>query len=679
MKKLIFVIGFLSLFGNGYSQWVHAGGPSSGAYVAINGNRVFSTNGSQLHYSIDSGNNWNYFPNFSNNYSIAMLKFNGNDLYAMTSSYIKKTTDYGISWSTFYSGSFLLDLIFKDNFIFISDDAGVHRTSNNGQSWVLVNNGLTTQIFFNMYSLNGYIYGSCPSNYDGGIYRSSNNGDNWEKMLFTGLPSPYPGSYTSLNNALFVTVMTHGIYKSTNNGINWASSSEGIVNKNVNDIHSDGSNLYACSGDGLYKSTNGGENWVIFAFQGQSMFNFAQQSGNMFVSNSKKIFHSTNNGINWVEVNLSNLSIFSLSTINEKIFACTPNGPYYTTNNGTNWVDFSLDINNDGGLTSFFSANNYYFAVNENANEIFRSSNGGLNWIVLPNSFYSFWNFVTNGNYLYLDSRDGIDGGYFCRSTNNGANWDSLKYFFKGSYSIIAKNSEVYYASYTKVFYSSDYGISWDSNDNPNNKRIMHLHFKENDILGASDSSLFLTTNKGFQWNNLNLNGHHINAIEVLDNSIIIGSNDGVYITSNNGVNWLQKNEGLEYLKIRAFTICNGFIFAGTDFTSTYKRPLNEVVIKSISSIIPDKYSLSQNYPNPFNPSTNIRYTIPSNVKGKMSNVKLVVFDILGKEIATLVNEKLNAGTYEVTFDGSGLTSGVYFYRLTCGDFSETRKMALLK
>jgi hypothetical protein len=89
---------------------------------------------------------------------------------------------------------------------------------------------------------------------------------------------------------------------------------------------------------------------------------------------------------------------------------------------------------------------------------------------------------------------------------------------------------------------------------------------------------------------------------------------------------------------------------------------------------IPVIYALSQNYPNPFNPSTTISYQLP-----KAGNVKLVVYDILGREVKVLVNEYKKAGTYNITFDGSSLASGLYFYRLTAGDFSGTKKMVLVK
>jgi hypothetical protein len=92
------------------------------------------------------------------------------------------------------------------------------------------------------------------------------------------------------------------------------------------------------------------------------------------------------------------------------------------------------------------------------------------------------------------------------------------------------------------------------------------------------------------------------------------------------------------------------------------------------TTTIPNYYSLSQNYPNPFNPSTSIKFTMP-----KGDNVKLVVFDALGREVKTLVNEYRNAGVYDVNFDASSLSSGVYFYRIQAGDFSETKKMLLVK
>ncbi len=96
--------------------------------------------------------------------------------------------------------------------------------------------------------------------------------------------------------------------------------------------------------------------------------------------------------------------------------------------------------------------------------------------------------------------------------------------------------------------------------------------------------------------------------------------------------------------------------------------------INTISAEIPSSFNLQQNYPNPFNPVTKIKFSL-----NKQSAVKLVVFDILGREVETLVNSKLTAGTYETEFNGSKLSSGIYFYRISAEDFAETRKMMLVK
>ena len=113
---------------------------------------------------------------------------------------------------------------------------------------------------------------------------------------------------------------------------------------------------------------------------------------------------------------------------------------------------------------------------------------------------------------------------------------------------------------------------------------------------------------------------------------------------------------------------------------NTKSLTVEDLIHKTISNISdnqnnnPKDFYLHQNYPNPFNPTTNIMFDIPN-----ASFVKLSVYDILGREVATIVNEKLNAGSYEVDWDGSGYPSGIYFYRLETGDFVDVKKMLLVK
>jgi hypothetical protein len=99
---------------------------------------------------------------------------------------------------------------------------------------------------------------------------------------------------------------------------------------------------------------------------------------------------------------------------------------------------------------------------------------------------------------------------------------------------------------------------------------------------------------------------------------------------------------------------------------------------------LPSRYMLEQNYPNPFNPTTTVRYTIGgvvalSGSEGPATMVKLAVYDILGREVAVLVDERKEPGTYTATWEATGMASGIYFYRLTAGAFSDAKKMLLLQ
>ena len=152
-------------------------------------------------------------------------------------------------------------------------------------------------------------------------------------------------------------------------------------------------------------------------------------------------------------------------------------------------------------------------------------------------------------------------------------------------------------------------------------------------------------------------------------------NNNGVYISTNNGDTWNQLNTGLTTNKTYSLAVnSNGYLFAGTYGNGVF-RSINSTITNSVENYPkPSSYSLSQNYPNPFNPNTKIQYSVPQS-----SQVVIKVFDILGNEIATLVNEEKPAGNYEVEFNGATLPSGVYFYQLKAGNFVETKKMILIR
>ena len=162
----------------------------------------------------------------------------------------------------------------------------------------------------------------------------------------------------------------------------------------------------------------------------------------------------------------------------------------------------------------------------------------------------------------------------------------------------------------------------------------------------------------------------------VRNSDILAGSFDGVFASSDNGATWATENSGLLDTNILALIVSGNYAFAGVGGTGVWRRPLSEIVteIHNEENDIPLRFALEQNYPNPFNPTTVVRYQVPA-----ASDVKLVVFDLLGREVSVLVNERRSAGVHEVTFNGSNLASGTYFYRIQARDFVMTRKFLIVR
>ncbi len=112
-------------------------------------------------------------------------------------------------------------------------------------------------------------------------------------------------------------------------------------------------------------------------------------------------------------------------------------------------------------------------------------------------------------------------------------------------------------------------------------------------------------------------------------------------------------------------------------YDNNFQEP--PVKVETQTNVVPREFKLSQNYPNPFNPSTTVKYQIPKNERRKTINVRLTVYDVLGREVTTLVNERKPPGNYEVLFNVKNLSSGMYFYELRSGNFREVKKMLLLR
>jgi hypothetical protein len=384
--------------------------------------------------------------------------------------------------------------------------------------------------------------------------------------------------------------------------------------------------------------------WVLvnngMAFSGD--YSLAANSNSIFAGiystqNVGGVFVSTNYGESWSQTSFNNQWVISLAAYGNNIFAGTLyNGVFRSANNGANWSQTSL---NNQHVYSLAVNGNIVFAGTDAG--LLKSINNGIDWTMTPLNNISISSIVINGNNVFAGSSTGL-----YKSTNSGANWTQTSLNIVVS-SLVLSGNNIYAGNY---------------------------------IYPDSGQGVYKSANYGANWLQTSLNNKNIMALAVNADNIFAGTwSNGVYVSNDNGTAWMQRNEGLNVPYVSDFCILNNYIFAATH-SSVYRRPLNELIgIKQISTEVPKKFSLSQNYPNPFNPITKIRFDIPAAGNRRERLLKLIVYDILGKQAAILVNKELAPGTYEVDFDGTNFASGIYFYVLKSGDFTQTKKMILVK
>ena len=402
-------------------------------------------------------------------------------------------------------------------------------------------------------------------------------------------------------------------------------------------------------------------------------------------SNSPVIYKTVNGGANWLTVPVTGLP-FVLSGIAAKdastAYVCDFGGDpanggnakvFKTTNSGNNWIL----VDSTGGANGFFngvifSKTNPQFGIAfsdppsgpGNPYFILKTSNGGNNWIResapgIPENYGLFHTLYVIDPTFYgfqiLNSMSFQTSSY--STTNGGLNW-------------VNGNQNLQYVEGGDLVYSDN---------------------KQTGIMTNYESSLDVrrTSNGGANWNQINtgvnLSGFNgaswisgTNTVFICSNVNTSGNNN-ITRSDNGGLTWVSQSTDntvglveIDYVRYNNVIVAYCVSSAGNVIKS--RQTVQLVGISQTGSNIPDEIFLAQNYPNPFNPKTIIKYSMPIS-----DFVSLKVFDVLGKEVSILVNEKQSAGSYEVEFDGSGLSSGIYYYRLSAEPYSQTRAMFLLK
>ncbi len=378
----------------------------------------------------------------------------------------------------------------------------------------------------------------------------------------------------------------------------------------------------------LLRTTNGGINWLdVNLSSSNSSYScvlFANSTTGFVVSDDGEIIKTTNAGLNWQITDMGADSLKHIYFMNETtgFIGGTGGTLYKTTNTGSSWMDISVNTNEPITKVAFSDAEYGYLLTRWylNDGQVFKTTNGGQNWQVVNNFF--------NG---YTGQRALFD----CVPLNRDTVYVSLGYYQTG------------------IMRTIDGGQSW---------QYIYNHFQTGFFPGSFYELFF--------------RDGYIYALN--------GPTDGVpcYIvkSSDGGFSFTHYSAyrvfGYMYDMYLFRNSATGYVCGESGFIVKLHSYVTD--INTISTNVPDKFRLYQNYPNPFNPVTSIKFKIPNQVRDD-NIVSLKIYDVMGKEVAVLINETLSPGEYEAQFDGSVLSSGIYFYTLTAGSFTETKRMLLVK
>lgn len=407
-----------------------------------------------------------------------------------------------------------------------------------------------------------------------------------------------------------------------------------------------------------------------------SLNGFAVASRNVN-PDTASILRTTNGGDNWqIVFTETPKRFYKIKFINITTgFAAGGSGGgtaqfYKTTNSGTNWFlvsSFGCSIWRDMHVLN----NDTIWLVDDNSlcGGVYMTTNGGSSWQQQLNIGSA------NPNRIYMvNARIGFiaeDAGYLRKTTNSGVNWTLLT-GVDGFYDMCFADTLTGWKCVpgdSSVRKTTNGGINWYIQQIPTggmlvSSQIVRFSFINRDTIwgvggainygGVLRGILFKTTNGGINW-----------GFQIPDTSFGIGA--------FGFVKFIDKNYGWAIGRLY-----NSQIYRSIHTTNGGDTTFYFTGVQQISTEVPKDYKLFQNYPNPFNPKTLIRYQLT-----KLSDVKLIIYDIQGKAVSTLIDDKQPAGIYEADFNASSYSSGIYFYNLTVNTgkevFTDTKKMMLLK
>ena len=657
--------------GNSWRELTTDIGGLSVSYVAVDSAGNVYAAASDVHdvtsqvliYRSTNGDRWTYLGTVPTQKQILTLGINAaGHLYAGTGGTTIfpaegpfRSTNGGTTWNVLAIGSkpdALLDIVFPSSGkIFALGGRGLYCSSDNGQTWTNIWSGNGSSLALNSsdYLFIGTSFASYP-----GVFRSTDEGGTWSPVD-SGLSS-LNVRCLAINNASTLFAGTeHGIFASRDNGDSWSAITAAQITDAVQSIAIN-SRGYLLAGTfigsqvGIFRSTDAGSTWykANTGLTNIGVISLAvDRSGRVYAAGQYfGLWGSSDKGNSWADLGLANQKIMAVATDQlGRLFAGSSDKVFRSTDAGTTWHIAVIDEPIAPFVRVFaFDSSGHLFAGTYQG--VFRSVDNGETWQKTNNGLTELavrsLAVLANGDILA-----GTAQGLF-RSTNDGDLWAPSGITTDGVGSIaVSPNRHLFATTAAGVVRSIDDAVSWKTvnvglpRPTPSGPNIPIGHLAVN-----SHGTVFAAV-----------------------------GNLGVYSSTNDGESWAPVNDGLTDPTVWALCVDpSGYLFAGTAGSGIYRTLQSTVTSVAPSPVNPETFILEQNYPNPFNPTTAISYQLAAN-----SFVTLRIFDVLGREVAKLVNEQQAAGTHDVRWDASGMPSGMYLYRITAGNFDSARKMVLTK
>ncbi len=674
-----------------YSQWFPSNGPKG---INVNqfmtyGPLILAATTNGVFASSNEGARWTSTSSGLPSSSILSLAAVRSTILAGTSDQsVYRSTDGGTNWE--WSGTGIYSLVFFENnmvrclvtsgdSVFAGTGGGIFVSTDSGVHWLPASNGLTDKNILALESNGIYLWAGTAS---GGVFRSTNGGANWSTAN-DSLSDTYIPTVRQIGPNLFAGTGSAGVFVSSDHGDTWENHSTGLTSLLVRSLVGSGTNVLAGTQGGVFVSSNNGDSWVkaegIFGRYAAS--DFCVVGGSTLAGTGSGVMSSSDQGHSWEPMNagLIRTRASALHICDTSIVA------------GTEWPGVIV-MSGDGSKCEAMDTTAKTFgarAIAGTSNELFagtwgsgvaRSTDGGFVWAFTGSGISSPYinALLANGTTLLAGTLQGV-----FKTANSGANWTDATSGIGGIsvYSFASNGTDVFAGTGSGVFRSTDEGTSWTTFGGglPPTYVNALIPLDSDLFAGTYSSGVFRWIHGSTDWIPARAglpDACLVTSFAVSGDALFAGSYNGVFMTTDRGASWSQINEGLSDTTVLSLAVRGSFLVAGTNSRGLFLRHLSEVInsVADGPGTTPADFALLQNYPNPFNPSTVITFDVR-----QTAHIRIYVTDVLGRDVAVLVNGQFLPGMYRTTFDASGLATGTYFCTMRVRDVTLVRKLLLVR